>query len=251
MKQPYLSVIIPAYNELDNFRRGALEKVWQYLKKKAYGWEVVIVDDGSTDVSLKLIRKFCRSKPGFRLIENPHMGKAGTVATGVKAAQGKYILFADFDQATPMSEFEKLKPYLENGYEVAIGSREIAGAKREDEPFYRHLMGRGFNFGVRLLTVRGIADTQCGFKAFEGKVAKELFRKLQVYKPTREKAAFVGAFDVELLFIARKLGYRIAEVPVHWQHVATARINPLKDSVRMALDVIKIRLYHLLGRYGK
>ncbi|EKE12932.1 MAG: glycosyl transferase family protein [uncultured bacterium] len=251
MKQPYLSVIIPAYNELDNFRRGALDKVWEYLEGRSYLWEVIIVDDGSTDGSVKQISKFCQEKKGFKLMENPHMGKAGTVATGVKAAQGKYILFTDFDQATPLSEFEKLRPYLENGYEVAIGSREVAGARREDEPFYRHLMGRGFNFGVRLLTVRGIADTQCGFKAFEGKVAKELFSKLQVYKPTRERAAFVGAFDVELLFIARKLGYRIAEVPVHWQHVATTRINPVKDSIRMALDVIKIRLYFFLGRYGK
>ena len=249
MKQPYLSIIIPAYNELDNFRRGALDKVWEYLEGRSYLWEVIIVDDGSTDGSVKQISKFCQKKKDFKLMGNPHMGKAGTVATGVKAARGKYILFTDFDQATPLSEFEKLRPYLENGYEVAIGSREVAGARREDEPLYRHLMGRGFNFGVRLLTVRGIADTQCGFKAFEGKVAKELFSKLQVYKPTRERAAFVGAFDVELLFIARKLGYRIAEVPVHWQHVETTRINPVKDSVRMALDVIKIRLYHLLGRY--
>lgn len=251
MKQPYLSIVIPAYNELDNFRRGVLDKVWQYLKDRAYSWEVIIVDDGSSDGSVKLLDQFCRSKPGFRLLKNPHQGKAGTVATGVKAARGQYILFTDFDQATPLSEFEKLKPYLENGYEVAIGSREVAGARREDEPFYRHLMGRGFNFGVRLLTVRGIADTQCGFKAFEGKVAKELFRRLQVYKPTRERTAFVGAFDVEILFIARRLGYKIAEVPVHWQHVETTRISPVKDSIRMALDVIRIRLYHLLGRYGK
>jgi glycosyltransferase involved in cell wall biosynthesis len=249
MKQPYLSVIIPAYNELDNFRRGALDKVWQYLKDRSFTWEVILVDDGSKDGSIELLKQFCQKKPGFRLIENPHLGKAGTVATGVKAARGKYVLFTDFDQATPLSEFAKLRPYLENGYEVAIGSREVSGAKREDEPFYRHLMGRGFNFGVRLLTVRGIADTQCGFKAFKNEVAQELFRKLQVYKPTREKVAFVGAFDVELLFIAQKLGYKIAEVPIHWQHVETARIDPVIDSMRMALDVIKIRLYHLLGRY--
>jgi len=251
MKKPYLSIIIPAYNELDNFRQGVLDKVWQYLKRRSYTWEVIVVDDGSTDGLVSHLKKFCQKKKNFRLIENPHMGKAGTVATGVKAAQGKYILFTDFDQATPLSEFEKLRPYLQNGYEVAIGSREIAGAKREKEPFYRHLMGRGFNFGVRLLTVRGIADTQCGFKAFKGKVAKELFGKLRVYKPIREKTAFVGAFDVELLFIARKLGYKIAEVPVNWRHVKTSRINPVKDSVRMALDVIKIRSFSLLGRYDR
>lgn len=249
MKRPYLSIVIPAYNELENFKQGVLNEVWKYLKDKKYSWEVVIVDDGSDDGSVSLLKEFCQKRQGFTLIDNPHMGKAGTVATGVRRAQGKFILFTDFDQATPLSEFEKLKPYLENGYEVAIGSREVAGAKREKEPFYRHLMGRGFNFGVRLLTVRGIADTQCGFKAFKGQAAQKLFKKLQVYKPTKIKAAFTGAFDVELLYLAQKLGYRIAEVPIHWHHIDTTRVSPIKDSLLMAWDVIKIRLYDLLGRY--
>jgi len=250
-KDPYLSVIIPAYNEKGNFESGALEKVWQYLKARKYTWEVILVDDGSSDGSLELFRDYCSHKPNFYLVANVHMGKAGTVAKGIEKASGKYLLFADFDQATPLSEFEKLQPYLEAGYEVVIGSREVAGARREKEPFYRHLMGRGFNYGVRLLTVRGIADTQCGFKAFEQQAAKKLFRSLRVYQPTQINAAFTGAFDVEVLFLAKKFGFKIAEVPIHWRHVKTTRVNPLKDSILMASHVFKIRLYDLLGLYER
>jgi len=252
MKQKiYLSIVVPAYNELRNFECGALEKMKQYLVKQSYFWEVIVVDDGSFDNSQVLIENFCDKTKGFFFIANKHMGKAGTVAAGIKKAQGSYILFSDFDQATPLSEFEKLRPYLEKGYEVVIGSREIAGSKREKEPFYRHLMGRGFNFGVKLLTVRGIADTQCGFKAFRKEVAKELFSRLKVYRPKKIKTAFTGAFDVELLFLAKKLGYKIAEVPIQWHHIETDRVSPLKDSFLMATDVLKIRLYDLLGQYDK
>jgi len=250
-KQPYLSIVIPAYNEMNNFKVGTLDEFWTDLKGLKYSWEVVLVDDGSTDGSVEQFRKFVKNKESFYLIENEHMGKAGTVTAGVEKAEGKYILFTDFDQATPFSEFEKLKPYLKKGYQVVIGSREVAGALREKEPLYRHLMGRGFNFGIRLLTVRGIADTQCGFKAFEAKAAKKLFKSLKVYRPTKINSAFTGAFDVELLFLARKFGYKIAEVPIYWKHMETDRVSPLRDSVLMALDVLKIRVYDLLGLYGK
>jgi glycosyltransferase involved in cell wall biosynthesis len=246
---PYLSVIIPAYNEMPNFKNGVLGPVAKYLGSQNFTWEVIIVDDGSTDGSPDEIAKFCKNTPGFRLILNKHMGKAGTVTKGVEEARGEYILFTDFDQATPISEWGKLEPYLKSNYHIAIGSREIAGSVRDKEPFYRHLMGRGFNLGVKLLTVRGISDTQCGFKAFKTSVAKELFSKLQVYRPREIANAFTGAFDVEVLYIARKRGYKIAEVPIHWKHVETNRVSPLRDSILMAIDVIKIRLYDLLGRY--
>ncbi|NMC36452.1 glycosyltransferase family 2 protein [Candidatus Beckwithbacteria bacterium] len=250
MKEPFLSVIIPAYNELANFKKQALESVASYLSGKKFSWEVLIVDDGSTDGSPTLIKDFCQKHNGFYLIQNKHMGKAGTVARGVTEAKGNYLLFTDFDQATPIEEWEKLLPYLKNGSEVVIGSREVAGSKREKEPWYRHMMGKGFNFGVKLLAVGGIADTQCGFKAFEAKSAKKLFSKLQVYKPREIDHAFTGAFDVELLFIARKMGLRIAEVPIHWKHVETNRVSPLRDSLHMAFDVVKIRLYAWMGRYS-
>jgi dolichyl-phosphate beta-glucosyltransferase len=249
MNKPYLSIIIPAYNEKENFEKNVLQQMKDLLNNFKFSWEVLIIDDGSTDGSVELLQKFCQKNIGFRLIKNKHMGKAGTVATGVKEASGQYILFTDFDQATPISEFSKLLPYLKSSHDIVIGSREVAGSKREKEPFYRHLMGRGFNFGVKLIAVRGFHDTQCGFKAFEANVAKDLFSKLQVYKPKEIISAFTGAFDVEILFIAKKMKLKIAEVPVHWKHVVTDRISPLKDSILMAIDVIKIRLYHLAGRY--
>ncbi|NMB56439.1 glycosyltransferase family 2 protein [Candidatus Beckwithbacteria bacterium] len=249
MIKPYLSIIIPAFNEKENFKKGSLDKVARYLKKQKFSFEVLIIDDGSMDGCQEMIAEFCKHNPGFTLIQNKHMGKAGTVTKGVFEAKGEYILFTDFDQATPLDEWVKLETYLQKGYDIVIGSREVAGAKREAEPWYRHWMGRGFNFGVRLLTVGDFADTQCGFKAFKAEVAKKVFKKLQVYKPKEIKAAFTGAFDVEILFIAKRLGYKIAEVPIYWSHVETQRVSPLKDSFKMALDVVKIRFYDLLGRY--
>ena len=248
-KEIYLSVIIPAYNEKKNFQDGTLDQVWQYLKKQKYSWETLVVDDGSTDGSAKLLKHFCQEKKGFRFIQNPHMGKAGAVTTGVHKAKGEYLLFTDFDQATPLSEFEKLQPYLKRGCEVVIGSREVAGAKREQEPFYRHLMGKVFNLIVQVLTVRGIIDTQCGFKVFKRSVAKHLFQNLQIYKPKKIKTAFTGAFDVELLYLAKKFGYGVAEVPIHWKHIETNRVNPIRDSFLMAWDVLRIRIYDWLRKY--
>jgi dolichyl-phosphate beta-glucosyltransferase len=250
MPKTFLSIIVPAYNEKSNFQKGALDKMVDYLRGFKNSYEVLIIDDGSTDGSADLMTKFCAKNKNFRLVKNQHMGKAGTVARGVEEASGEYILFTDFDQATPLSEWEKLHTYLNKGNDVVIGSREVAGAKRDDEPWYRHLMGKGFNFGVRLIAVRGIHDTQCGFKAFKSSVAKDIFSRLQVYKPKEISSAFTGAFDVEVLFIARKSGYKIAEVPIIWSHVETDRVSPVKDSLLMALDVVKIRFYHVLGRYN-
>lgn len=247
--KPYLSVVIPAYNEKPNFNKGVLSTAVEYLKKVKFSWEVLIIDDGSIDGSPDLLEKFCKENKGFRLIKNKHMGKAGTVAKGVNEAKGQFILFTDFDQATPLKQWQKLEPYLQNGHDVVIGSREVEGSVRDKEPFYRHLMGRGFNFGVQLLAVRGIHDTQCGFKAFKSDVAKKIFKKLIIYKPKEISSAFLGAFDVEILFIARKSGYKIAEVPIHWAHVETERLSPVKDSILMAIDVVKIRIYHFLGKY--
>ena|SRR3989344_4294989 len=244
-----LSVVIPAYNETNNFNRGVLDQVHQYLSARKYASEVIIVDDGSNDDTVKLVAGYIRDKPTWRLIANPHQGKAQTVATGIAAAQYAAVLFTDFDQATPIAEVEKLLPFLKRGYDVVIGSREIEGSRREGEPWYRHLMGRGFNFFVSLFAFGNIHDTQCGFKLFKTGVAQKLFSQLVVYGAHRETRAFTGAFDVEVLYLAHKRRYKIAEVPVFWTHVTTPRVSPLRDSVRMFLDLIRIRLTDLMGRY--
>src|SRR4030042_2414216 len=248
-QKTFLSVIIPAYNEEPNFKKGTLDEVPKYLEKQNYTWEAIIVDDGSEDATAKLADGFAKKHKNIRVIKNPHQGKAETVKTGVLEAKGEQILFTDFDQATPISEVEKLLPHFPQ-HDIVIGSRQLPGAKREKEPFYRHLMGLVFNLIVQAIAVRGIWDTQAGFKCFKSQVAKELFHKLRVYgKGKKVQGALVTAFDVELLFIAKKYGYKIKEVPIIWHHVATSRVNPIKDSVRMFRDVIKVRLNDLRGVY--
>lgn len=248
-KQPYLSIIIPAFNEVDNFKKRVLDAVEEYITSQKYTSEVIVVDDGSQDNTAQLIENWIKNKPLWKLIRNPHKGKALAVSKGVSQAKGRYILFTDFDQATPISEIEKLLPFMKKGCHVVIGSREIKGSKREEEPWYRHLMGRGWNTLVQIVAIRGIQDTQCGFKLFRNKVAKELFQALYVCAEKYEKKAYTGAFDVELLYIAQKRGLQIAEVPVHWTHVETTRVNPIRDSTRMFIDLFKIRLSDLTGKY--
>lgn len=248
-EKPYLSIIIPAYNEEPNFKKGLINEVPLYLEKQDYSYEVLIVDDGSSDDTASLAEAFAKKHKNFRVIKNPHQGKAQTVKKGVEEANGELILFTDFDQATPISEVSNLLKFIPE-YDIVIGSRQLAGAKREKEPIHRHIMGLGFNIVVQILTVRGIKDTQAGFKCFKGNVAKELFSALKVYSKGKPvKGALVTAFDVELLFLAKKRGYKIKEVPIIWHHVATTRVNPLKDSVRMFRDVVKIRVNDIRGVY--
>ena len=247
--RPFLSIVIPAYNELENFNKGVLDEVEKYINNKPFPCEIIVVDDGSGDGSPQRIRNWIKDKKNWRLIQKEHQGKALTVAAGIKQATGKYILFTDFDQATPISEVEKLLPFMKKGYEIAIGSREVKGSKREKEPWYRHLMGRGWNVLVQLLALRGIHDTQCGFKLFKGAVAHQLFNSLRVYHNRSERDAYTGAFDVELLYIAQKRKMQIAEVPVWWKHIRTDRVDPIRDSLKMLVDLLRIRLADLRGEY--
>ncbi len=249
-KQIYLSVIIPSYNEQKNIGRGVLDEVLEYLKNQDYEWELIMSDDGSTDGTPEVLDTFAKKDKRIKVLHNVHAGKGPTVQSGMLKASGEWRLFTDFDQSTPLKEVTKLFKYTDNGYDVIIGSREIIGAKRDKEPWYRHLMGRGFNLLVQILAIPGILDTQCGFKLFSAKATEDLFGNLVVYGRRKERGdAFTGAFDVEALFLANKKGYKIREVPVLWKHHETDRVSPIKDSIRMLIDIIKIRGVDIKGKY--
>jgi glycosyltransferase involved in cell wall biosynthesis len=250
---PFLSLIIPAYNEGARIAQ-TLRGVIAYLRAQPYSWEVLVVDDGSADDTLAIARSFARAQGDLpvRIIANPHRGKAHAVRSGVQAARGKLIGFTDADLATPIDTLAAVLPCFADGYHVVIGSREDRGAVRQDEPIHRHLMGRAFNWLVQLVALPGIQDSQCGFKVLRGAVAHELFAASQLYGD--DDAPPIGpavtAFDVEVLFLARRRGYRIASVPVIWQYGTESKVNPLRDSARNFRDVLMVRLNSLLGRYN-
>jgi dolichyl-phosphate beta-glucosyltransferase len=254
----FLSVVIPAYNESARLP-DSLQKVLDYLETRDYPYEVIVVDDGSTDNTADLGEEFVSNarlknpESTARVIRNPHRGKGYTVRTGMLAAQGRYILFSDADLSAPIEEVEKLLKYLQGKYDIAIGSREGKGAVRIDEPFYRHLMGRVFNTFVRLVALPQFNDTQCGFKAFRKEAAYTLFRSLNLYGDNTPdvQGALVTGFDVEVLYLALKWGYKIKEVPVRWFYSKGANVNPIKDSYRLFKDIAKVRMNDMRGVYSK
>jgi glycosyltransferase involved in cell wall biosynthesis len=249
MSEVFLSVIVPSFNEINNIEAGVLDEIWGYLKEQDYTWEVVFSDDGSSDETVARIKEWIKNKKikNMRVLENKHGGKAQTVTAGMKAAIGKWRLFTDFDQSTPLKEIEKLWRYQDDDYGIIFGSREGLTAKRDGEPVIRHIMGRGFNLLVRILAVPGVKDTQCGFKMFLGTTADYLFSQLKIYGEQKniKKDAFTGAFDVELLLLARQKHIPFKEVPILWRYRETDRVARFKDSWRMLVDIIKIRLVHL------
>lgn len=248
MDRIFLSVVIPAFNEEYNLRTGVLDSVFDYLKKQKYSWEILFVDDGSTDNTVVLARKFAGTHPGFTVMVEPHRGKAGTVTSGILKAKGEIILFTDADQATPIDQLEKILPKFKSGYDVVIGSRH----GRKGAPLIRKIMASGFSF-LRLIILRlPFKDTQCGFKAFTKISAGEIFRRLSVFgSGNKSKGPSVSAgFDLEVLYIARKLGYKIAEVPVDWHHKEGTKVDPLKDSLEGLRGLLMVRLNALQNKYG-
>ena len=252
-KRPFLSVVIPCFNEEKNLERGVLNQVEKYLKSKPFASEVIISDDESTDNSLKLVTKFARGKPRYKVVENKHGGKPFAVRSGINQARGRIVLVTDMDQSTPIDQFDKLNPYFKKGCQVVIGSR---GRGRSGFSIFRRIASAVFILFRKFLMLRNISDTQCGFKAFENKVVKDLFSRLLIFKDVEEaKGWTVGAFDVELLFIADKLGYKIAEVPVKWRDedlsVTKNRGKKfIKESREMATEILRVKLNDLKGLYG-
>ncbi len=250
VKDLFLSVVIPSYDEMANLQKGVLEKVKSFLDKKKITYEVIVVDDGSKDGSIEFVKKFAKENTSFHLIENKHTGKAGAVTTGMLAAKGTYVLFTDMDQATPIEEVDHLLPFFEKGYDVVIGSRNTT---RKGSPFIRLFISRS-NIILRKIIVGmpEITDTQCGFKIFRHESAQKVFGKLRELHNgfAHIKGSNVASgFDVEALYITEKMGYKIREVPVEWLYVETRRVNPLNDSIEGVKALLQIRLNQLSGRY--
>ena len=245
-----ISLIVPCYNEEVNIQKGVLDKIGNYTQNDQRFSEVIIVDDGSSDSSKAVIEnKYLKSYPKFRLIQNSHQGKAFAVLTGIKQAKADYIIFTDIDLATPIDEVEKLIAKTKEGGQIVIGSRNNS---RAGAPLLRKIMAKGFIF-IRniIIGLKGIKDTQCGFKLFEKRAALEIIDKLQVFHNNRiaKDSSVSAGFDIEFLFLGQKLGYKIVEVPVVWRHVETKNVNFIRDTIETLRDIFKIKLLDLQGKY--
>lgn len=246
---PDVSVVVPVYNESSRMARS-LDRIWTYFHSVAARPEIIIVDDGSADDTLHQAREFARSHPEVVILAESHRGKASAVLAGLERARGDVAGFMDIDLATPLEAWETCRDALDDGAGVAIASREGVGAQRVDEPWYRHAMGRIFNLLVRTFLLPGIQDTQCGFKFFRRDALDIVMPRTQLYRGAGEvHIPRVTAFDVELLFIARKHGFRIAVVPVTWHYGDQSKVNPITDTLQNLRDVLMVRLNGWMGRY--
>jgi len=209
---------------------------------QSYPVEVIIVNNNSRDATPQIAQEFAATHPYVRVLHQPRQGKGAAVQIGMINGQGDYLFICDADFSMPVDEISKFMPPAAGAYDVAIASREAPGARRIDEPQYRHLMGRIFNFIVRVLAIPKIQDTQCGFKAFRREVARDVFA-LQTIDG--------WGFDVEVLFIALRHGCKLIEVPITWYYRPQSRISPLKDSINMVLEVLKVRRNSWRGLYDR
>lgn len=231
--QCQISVVIPAYNEAE--RLGAtLRRAVEYLARRGDSYEILVVDDGSRDRTVEVAEAF--SGDGVRVIRHErNRGKGGAIKTGIIASRGVEVLLSDADSSTPIEELEKLERRLDEA-PVVLGSRAVAGADiRQHQPIYREIMGKTFNLIIRMAGVRGVNDTQCGFKLLRGDVARAIGSRLTI-------DGF--AYDVELVWLARRHGHRVVEVGVIWVDSPDSRVDPIRSSVSMLIDVIRMRFRH-------
>jgi glycosyltransferase involved in cell wall biosynthesis len=238
---PAYSIVIPAYNESARIGR-TLERILAHVRERNWNAEFVVVNDGSTDGTAALVREIASQVGNLVLIENPgNRGKGYSVRNGMLHASGEIVLFSDADLSSPIEEADKLFAALEAGADVAIGSRWLrAELQTERQPLHRQLFGRIFNLLLRMILGLRYKDTQCGFKAFTQRAVQLIFPPQQIER---------WGFDPELLFLARKFGLKVEEVPVAWAHREGTTIHPLRDGIRMFGEMLKVRWFSISGKY--
>jgi dolichyl-phosphate beta-glucosyltransferase len=235
------SIVIPAYNEGQRLGE-TLEKVLAYVRQQRWDAEVIVVNDGSRDNTAQIVRAFAEKNPIVRLVENPgNRGKGYSVRNGILNSRGDIVVFSDADLSSPIEEMPKLLQALAAGADIAIGSRWLRSElQTQRQSLHRQLFGRVFNGLNRIILGLQFKDTQCGFKAFTRRAAQTVLPLQRIER---------WGFDPEILFLARKFGFRVEEVPVHWGHIGGTRINPLMDGARMFEEMLRIRWYDLTGKY--
>jgi len=235
------SIVLPAYNESERIA-ASLERICEYASHQGWKAEIIVVDDGSSDDTVKIVQRYAAQHSNLTLIQNPgNRGKGYSVRNGMLHAHGDVLLFSDADLSSPISEAEKLFAAIANGADVAIGSRWLKTELQvRRQPLYRQLLGRIFNLALRLLLGLNFSDTQCGFKAFRSSAAGLVFPQQQIER---------WGFDPELLYLARKHHLKVAEVPVKWAHRDGTRIHPIRDGIRMFGDVLRVRWNAMSGKY--
>jgi glycosyltransferase involved in cell wall biosynthesis len=238
---PFLSIIIPAFNE-ETRLPNTLEQIVAFLQEQSYAAEVLVVENGSRDRTFEIASGFAQRYPNLYVFQQKQKGKGNAVRHGMLEARGEYRFMCDADLSMPIAELSKFLTPTLNGADIAIASREVKGAVRYNEPYLRHLTGRVFNNLIRLLVLPGLQDTQCGFKCFRAQVVEAIFS----YQTLNG-----WSFDVEILYIAQRKGYRIREVPIHWYFSADTKISILRDSWHMFLDLLVIRRNASRGLYDR
>jgi glycosyltransferase involved in cell wall biosynthesis len=235
---PFFSIVIPAHNE-QNRLPGTLEQILHFLKEQSFTSEVIVVENGSSDHTHQIAQQFAAQHENMLVLQS-EKGKGAAIRRGMLAARGDYRFMCDADLSMPVEEIVKFLPPRLQDFDIAIGSREARGAVRYNEPSYRHLGGRGINLIIQTLILPGLNDTQCGFKCFRAEVAEDIFKRQTLHG---------WSFDIELLYIARRDGYRIVEIPIHWYHFSDSKVNALRDAVRMINDIFLIRANARRGLY--
>ena len=239
--QPRLSVVIPVYNETRRLATS-VPTILSYFEAQPYSYELVIVDDGSSDGTADLARKLFASVKNLRVIESrPNRGKGHAVKVGMLAARGKTRLFCDADLSTPLNELDHFWPFIDGGYDVVIGSRKMIGSHIvRHQPLWRESLGKVFTWLTNTIATKGISDITCGFKCFSAAASQDLFSRSVVSD---------WSFDAEVLFIAQRHGYRIKEVPVTWHDTPGTKVRLLKDATNSMQGLMRIRLNAMRGRY--